>query len=216
MGWLIALGILTALAVLPMGIDVQYDEDGFLVNLVVWKLKLLLYPKPKQEKKQELKKEAASAPVEEPLPQPPQPPKPAPEKKEKNGGSLLDFLPFVKLALDFLGDFRRKLRLDILNVKLTLAGGDPADLALNYGRTWAAIGNLQPQLERLFVIKKRDIQVQCDFTAPQTSILAHIRLTITLGRTLGLLAVYGVRALKEFLTFKNKRKGGKENEPEVT
>jgi hypothetical protein len=89
-----------------------------------------------------------------------------------------------------------------------MAGGDPCDLAVNYGRAWAAVGNLLPQLEKWFVIKKRDIEVECDFEASQTLVIAHLDLTITLGRLLATALVYGVKALIEFLKIKNKRKGG--------
>ena len=109
-----------------------------------------------QDLKFDLSQAAAEpAPEEENLPKPPQPPKTPKEKKPKaeKGGSLLDFLPLVKIALDFLGDFRRKLRLDNLYLRLILAGSDPCDLAVNYGRAWAALGNLMPQLEKWFVIK---------------------------------------------------------------
>ena len=82
------------------------------------------------------------------------------EKAEKKkGGKVTDFLPLVKVALDFLGDFRRKLRIKHLELQLCMAGDDPCDLALNYGKAWAAVGNLIPQLERFFVIKKRDFSV---------------------------------------------------------
>ena len=214
MSWLIALGVVVLLAVLPLGVDVKYDEDGIFVKIIAWKLAILLYPRPKKEKKvgkskKETRQEESAAP-EEPLPQPPQKPEQEPVKKEKQGGSLLDFLPFVKLAFRFLGDFRRKLRLEILEVKLTMAGEDPYDLAVNYGRTWAAIGNLVPQLERFFVIQKRDIQVQCDFTGTKTLILAHLRMTITLGRMLSLVVVYIARAVMEYLNYNKKRKGGAE------
>ena len=114
----------------------------------------------------------------------------------------------MKEALRFLGDFRRKLRVDVLEMKLIMASDDPCDLAVNYGRAWAAVGNLLPQLERLFVIKKRDIQVECDFTASETLVIARLDLTITLGRLLAAVVVFGVRALKEFLKIKKKRKGG--------
>ena len=220
MGGLITLGILALLAVLPLGVDVNYDEDGVRVCVAVWKFSVLVYPRPKKEKKRvsqrQQQEEQSAVPAEEPLPQPPQPPRQPDAKKEKKGGSLLDFLPFVKLALKFLDDFRRKLRLDVLEVKLTMAGDDPADAAENYGRIWAAIGNFQPQLERWLVIKKRDIQVRCDFTTNKSTILAHIRMTITLGRILALAVVYALRALKEYFIFTKKRKGGAVNEPEVT
>lgn len=99
-----------------------------------------------------------------------------------------------------------------LEARVILSGDDPCDLAVNYGRIWAAIGNLMPRLERFLVIKKRDIDVQCDFTAEETLVTARLDVTITLGRLLGLAVVYGVRALKESINLKKKRKGGAENE----
>ena len=96
----------------------------------------------------------------------------------------------------------------MLELKLIMAADDPCDLAVNYGRAWAAVGNLMPRLERVLVIKKRDIEVECDFEANQTRVIARLDLTITLGRIIGTAVVYGVEALIEFLKIKNKRKGG--------
>lgn len=210
MGWLITLGILVLLAVLPLGVRVRYDEDGVRLDVKAGLLKILILPakkKPagKAEKKKPVKetKAASSTP-------PATGSKSAakPEEKPKKGGSVLDFLPLVRVALNLLNDFRRKLRVERLELKIILAGGDPAKLAINYGRTWAAVGNLMPQLERILVIKKRDINIECDFTAPETLITARVDVTITLGRLLGLLALYGFRGIKEFLNIRKKRKGG--------
>lgn len=214
MGWLIALGVVVLLAVLPLGVSAKYNAEGALVRVILGPIRLTVFPRPKKEKKpkEQAPKETEPKPkeTESPRPQnPAPPPKPAEEKpKEEKGGSLLDFLPLVKVALDFLGDFRRKLRVNDLELKIIMAGGDPASLAINYGRAWAAIGNLLPQLERLFVIKKRDVEVECDFTASETLIFTRLDLTITLGRLLSLAVCYGIRALKEFLNIKKKRKGG--------
>ena len=212
MGLWITLGILTLLAILPLGVRVHYDADGPLVKIVLGPLKLTVFPRPKKEPKQ--KKKSEEKPVkkqnaEDNLPKPPQPPpEPKPKKEKKQGGSLKDFFPFVKLAFDFLGDFRRKLRLNELYLRLILASEDPCDLAINYGKTWTAVGNLIPALERWFVIQKRDVEVECDFTASETKIIARLEITITLGRLLSLVAVYACRGLKEFFVFRNKRKGG--------
>ena len=78
-----------------------------------------------------------------------------PEAKKKKGGSLQDFLPVLDRVLDFLSAFRRKLRIKHLELTLILGGGDPCDLAINYGRGWAALGNLVPLLDQAFVIKNR-------------------------------------------------------------
>ena len=214
MGWWITLGILTLLALVPVGVRVCYDAEGPLVKLVLGPVKLTLFPgpkkdqKPEKEKKEQLSKRKAKKTAEEAnLPKPPQPPA---EKKPKGkkGGSLKDFLPFVKLAFDFLGDFRRKLRMKELYLRLILASSDPCDLAVNYGKTWTAVGNFLPALERWFVIQKRDVEVECDFTASETKVIARLEITMTLGRLLSLAAVYAVRGLKEFIVFRNKRKGG--------
>ena len=212
MGWWITLGVVTLLAILPLGVRVCYDSAGPLVKVALGPVKIKVYPRPKktEKPKKETKKqpEAAPAPEEAHLPKPPQPPaSKTPPKKEK-GGSLKDFLPFVKLGLDFLGDFRRKLRVKQLYLRLILAGEDPCDLAVNYGKTWTAVGSLIPALERWFVIKNRDVEVACDFTASETLVVARLEITITLGRLLSLAAVYAVRGIREFIVFRNKRKGG--------
>ena len=209
MGVLFSAVVLLALAVIPLGVRIRYNDAGFLLRVIAGPVKITVFPrkkKPKKQKTKQKKQKAGKRPEStDSGDTPPQPPKPVPEPKEK-GGSLTRFLPLVKLGLKFLGDFRRKLRVDNLFLRLILAGDDPCDLAVNYGRAWAAVGNLMPQLERLFVIKKRDIQVECDFTAEEISVIAHVDITITLGRLLTLAVVYGICVLFEFLSMK--RKGG--------
>ena len=211
MGIWIAAAIVLILAVLPLGVCIRYNDAGFLLKVIAGPLKITVFPRKRKQKKQKKKpdqvkkgQQIESSASEE---KPPRPPEAQPEQKEK-GGSLTRFLPLIKLGLRFLGDFRRKLRLDNLYLRLLLAGDDPCDLAVNDGRIWAAVGNLMPRLERLFVIKKRDIQVECDFAASETCVVAHLDITITLGRLLVLALVYGVRVLIEFLSMK--RKGGGE------
>lgn len=212
MGWLIALGIAAALAVLPLGVSMIYNGSGPLVRILAGPVKWKVYPrspKPKKEKKKKETADSRSAEMEKDLPKPPKPPKNQKGKQPaQKGGSLTDFIPLVKLGIRFLGDLRRKLRVDRLELRLVLAGDDPCDLAVNYGRTWAAAGNLLPALDRWFVIKKKNVEVACDFAGDQTLVTARMDLTITLGRLLWLLVAYAIRALKEYLTIQKKRKGG--------
>lgn len=225
MGWLMTLGIVVLLAVIPLGVCVTYDAAGAVIRVIAGPIKITVFPLPRKQKKENKKKQpnktGQTASVEEPdqpEPKPPRPPAP-PKKKKANGekgGSLLDFLPLVKLAFAFLGDFRRKLRLNNLYLKLIMAADDPCDLAVNYGRIWAAVGNLLPRLEKIFVIKKRDIQVECDFTASETLVIVRLDVTITLGRLLALVLLYAIRALTQFLKIMKKRKGGAQNESKTS
>ena len=174
-----------------------------------------LYTEKKKKPEKEKAKPAVTEvpPAEDPIPPAPAPrssvaPEPKKKEKKEQGGSWTDFLPLVKVALDFLTGLRRRLRVNVLELKLILAGGDPCNLAVSYGRAWAALGNLMPQLDRFFVIRKRDVEVECDFTASKTLVIARLDITLTLGRLLALVVVIAFRALIIFLQIKKKRKGG--------
>ena len=205
MGWLIFLAILIGLGCVPLGVRLRYDEDGPLAAVLLGRLPIVLYPLPGWLKKltSREKKDGEKKPKKE---------KPKKEKPPKDtvgeapqGGSWKKFLPLVRLGLHFLGDFRRKLRVNRLVLRLTLAGDDPCDLAVNYGRAWAAVGNLLAAMQRAFVIQKRDVEVQCDFLGEETKVVFAMDLTITLGRVLGLLVKYGIRAVKILLKMKNQK-----------
>lgn len=202
MGWLIAAGVLTLLAVMPVGATVRYDADGLLLKLVIGPVKLTLIPGKKKKPKEEKPVKKKQTPQEK------RPGKPA-AKEKKKGGSLMRFQGIVREALAFLGAFRRRLLVRNLQMELTLAGGDPCDLAVNYGRAWAALGNLMPQLERFLRIRKRNLEVACDFCADQTVITAYLDIVISIGRLLAITVWYGIRILREFLKLKNLSKGGK-------
>ena len=222
MGWLITLLILTALAILPLGASIIYDEDGAVVRVIAGPVKIKVFPLPKKDKKPEKKpkkekksknEKTSSKKQEKSNKQTQTSGKTETEAKKKKGGPITDFLPLVKVLLKFLDGFRRKLRLNVLELKLIMAADDPCDLAVNYGKAWAAVGNLMPQLERVFVIQKRNIEVECDFTADKTLVIARLDLTITLGRILGLVFLLIGRAIVELIKIVLKRKGGAVNEP---
>jgi hypothetical protein len=200
MGWLIAAGVLILLAILPLGVSIKYDSEGPRIYAAIGPIRYKVFPgkkkenKPEAEKTEKAQKENKTSGKK--------------EGSQRTGGKLSDLLPLVRLALDFLVTFRKKLRVNWLELKLIMAADDPCDLAVNYGRAWTAVGNLLPRLEKLFVIKKRNIEVECDFEAAQTRVIARLDLTITLGRLLATVLVYGGKAGLEFMKINKKRKGG--------
>lgn len=189
MGWIIGLSIAALLLSMPLGVGASYNADGGALWLTVGLLKIPLLPRAKsKEKRKKPEKEKV--------------------KKEETGGSYTDLLPLIENVIALLSDLRRKLVITKLRGKLILAGGDPCDLGVNYGRAWAAMGTLIPLLEQIFVIKKRDLSVECDFTADTTLVIFYIHGRITLIRLLTIVVVHGVSILKKYFTIMNNRKGG--------
>lgn len=209
MGWIITLGILVLLAILPLGATVRYNSEGISLKVIAGPIRIPILPAkkkdPEEVKKKKEKKTAEKA-------KKPKAEKTAAKKKEEKpkekGGPITDFLPLVKTALKLLNTFRKKLRIKHLDLKLIMAGDDPCDLAINYGKANAALGNLWPMLEKCFVIKKRDVEIECDFEYSETVIVARADITITLGWLLGILIYYGLLAVKQYISISNKRKGG--------
>lgn len=193
MGWLIALAVIAALLLLPLGVSASYDSEGAKAAIAFGPVRVPVYPGKKKDKSKEKPKKEVTTPKTD---------------GKKSGGPVTDFIPIVRLILQLLNDFRGKLRVNLLELNVILAGGDPSDLAQNYGKAWAALGNLWPQLERFLVIKKRDVKLQCDFEADKTLVTARLVLTITVWRILSLGLRHGIKILKEFLAISKKRKGG--------
>ena len=88
-----------------------------------------------------------------------------------------------------------------------VAAGQQEDVYKRQGQAWAAVGALMPALDRLFVIKKRDICPILDYNREQMSVDAHLILTITIGRALAL----GLKAGLGFLKLLNDSKKGGAN-----
>ena len=68
MGWLITLGILTLLAILPLGVSVKYNADGPLVRLILGPVRMTVVPAKKKsdtKKKKKPKKKAEEKPVKQ-------------------------------------------------------------------------------------------------------------------------------------------------------
>ena len=208
---LVILAVLVLIGCIPVGVDAAYGEGGVLLSAKIGFFRLQILPakpkKPKKPKKAMKSKQQKPAASSAPSAAPDAPAEPAAKKKLALPGGLNGILRLVNLALSTLGDLRRKLRVEELTLHVTFAGDDPADAALHYGQAWAAVGALRPALDRLFVIKKRDICPILDYNREQMSVDAHLILTITIGRALAL----GLKAGLGFLKLLNDSKKGGAN-----
>ena len=52
MGWLITLGVLFLVAILPIGVRIRYNSDGALLKLIAGPVKITLFPRPSKKKKE--------------------------------------------------------------------------------------------------------------------------------------------------------------------
>ena len=147
MAWLIVFAVVLLLGLLPISVHAEYNQE-VAAQLLIGPVRLMRYPrnakKPESNKPGKQKRSGGNFESYE-------------TKNKQNSSSLSDLLSVARIVIDFLGDFKRKLIVKDLQLHVLIAGEDPCDVAVNYGRAWAALGNLMPQLERHFLIKKRDL-----------------------------------------------------------
>lgn len=189
---LVIFAVLVLIGCIPVGVDARYSADGVFLTAKLGPFRLQLLPQ-KPKKKPKKRKPQQKQPKKTPAKAEPQEKKPNPLLS----GGVDGLMQLLDLAFDMLGDLRRKLRVNELTLYVLIGGADdPAKAAMGYGRAWAAIGAITPSLERLFVIKKRDIRPALDYTISNTQIDAHLVTTITIGRSLALALRAGIRFLK--------------------
>lgn len=197
----VVLGLLLLALLLPAGVRVLYSEGGLLLKLIYGPLRIQLLPaKKKQPKKEKAKKDKKSGKKKESKKEPAKT-----ESKEKKGGKLSAIMEYVPPILDFLQDLRVRLKVRRLILYVCLGGSDPCDTALLYGKLTAGAGGLIAMLEQWFRIKKRDIQVFCDFMEDETKVYADVDVVICPGRLLWLLLRYGWKLLRIFLKQNSKK-----------
>ena len=200
---LVILAVLVLIGCIPVGGDVRYDENGAVIKVKAGPIRIRILPKKDKPKKKKAKKTKPK--TENPKKETAK--KPAVEGEKKKSPLLANGIDSVfellEIGTDTLGNLRRKLRLEELQLYVTFGGDDPARSAVSYGRAWAVIGAITPYLERIFVIKKRDIQPVFQYNNQKMQVKAHLVLTITIGRIFSLGLRAGIRFLKFLI--KNKK-----------
>lgn len=203
MGWRIVLWILFALCalialvlLLPVGIRIRYCDGILKLWYTVGPVRLLRYPEAANARvKRKKSKINIRTVLDEPI-----------KANRKYDSVLGDFWAELKTTLGLVWHLRPKLRIKRLVLKLHLAGDEPASLAMEYGGAWAAIGNLLPLLEEAFTLKKRQLDVDCDFSGGATTLDAKLDITIGLGRLLWCLVRYSMDTIENAETKHTERR----------
>jgi len=185
--------VLSVLLFTPIRILASYEGGEIEAELSAAFLRIPLYPLP--EKKDKDKDKDKEPPVEAP-------------KKEKKKFSInadqifytLEKLPpILGTVLKGVG---RRIRISPLRLYVLVAGADPADTAVLYGRLYAALEAGLPVLHRVLRIKEQDIRLFPDFQQDRMDCIARVGISIRLWDILWIALRAGTSLLAWFLAFR--------------
>lgn len=188
---ILAVVILILLLILftPLGVSADYAGGQFSAAARVLCFDVPVYPRPeKPDKSAKPKKEK----------------KPKPEKqaagekgKEKKFEITKEMLPdLLKLAVNTLSRFRRKLTVNRFVLHVIVGSSDPYDAVMTYGTINYAVATVGSAAGHAFNVKKSDVQTGVDFSSESFTVEAGVTITINLARILAVAAVAGVGFLK--------------------
>lgn len=185
--------VLFLLGQVRVGLRGEYTASGLKVWARLGALKIQLLPwrkkKPAREKK--------------PLPKPVQKGK---EKPKTLPGGALDYArELLPLALEAAGRFRRKLRVDCLELEIQAGASDPADAAMVYGYANAVLGAFWLPLTQAFQVKDGSARVKLEFESAHTTLYARGSMSLKIGQTLWLGIYFGLKGLKKLAAVKGRR-----------
>lgn len=163
--------VLAVLLLIPLHLRVSYEAGALRVWLRYASKTITLYPSgEKKEDKPEPVDQNTNKPKEE---------KPKKEKTKPNWEQIsysLDVLPQVLLrALRRTG---RRIVISPLKLHLLVAGIDPADTAVLYGKLQGILAAALPPLHKAVRIKEQDIRVFLDFCEERIDCIADLGVRI--------------------------------------
>lgn len=137
--------------------------------------------------------------------------RPVKEAEIKERGAALElFWELLDMFLEVGSRFKRKLCIDLFQVRLTWGAADPADAAIGYGRAQGVLHTILPLLEVNFQVKETAATVDIDYTLEKPTVYVKVMCSLTLmqAATLGVYA--GRKALEGYLRHKRNHKPKKE------
>ena len=214
---LILLLLILLIFFVPYGVDAAYEEGVLTVRVKAGPLRFTLLPKKpltekqlarrqKKKGKAEAKKKAAEArktgEKKKPSGKTPKGTDETITVKEKRPFDLDFILALVKMGIHAIRRFFRSFSIDYLKVHYTVAGGDPYNVAMQYGRLCAAVEELPALCGSAIRIKRRDIAIGSDFVETKPAVNARIVLSLQLYKIVHLAVAF----LTEYIGWKIKNR----------
>ncbi len=199
MRWLfIVAGVLAAfwlLGQLRVGAGMEYRREGFSLWVQVGAWKIHILPLRKKKRTPKIKKKSSA----------PRPLQPEP-LTQRVGGALAYVQALLPVLLQAVGRIREKIRVDKLELQVTVGGEDPADTALRYGQANAVLGALWGTLNAAFDVRDGHASVRIDNVTQEPALYAAASLTLKLGQAVWMGLYFGFKALGTLLSVQNRKK----------
>ena len=196
---LIVLAIIVAvfwlIGCIRLGGRLSFDDKGFFVWVLAGPAKIQVVPLPPKKPDSKPKKPKKEKPKKPKPEKPKKPPKPKKPKPEGQPGTVQRLLSLIPTVLEAVGRLRSRIQIDEFDLDLHWGGSDAASIAIGYGQANAIIGSIWPTIEKSFVVKHCDINIDMDYGRTSPAVEVAAAFTITIGQVVSIAVSYAIRLL---------------------
>ena len=176
---------LALIALLPLGFVLSWGAEGLSLDLRLGALRFRVFPSRRAGRRGSGGGGAASGKK---------------KKRKTSGGAsgigLRDLPELAELALDALGRFRRRARIDELTLHLVFGGANGDGTVLLYGGINALLSSLLPAFHRAFRVRREDIQTAMDFELDRNICELRVAAVWRIGSLVRILFAAGLAFLR--------------------
>ncbi len=193
---LIVLGCVLVLSVtllsLRVHVQMEYAENGLLVQVRGACFHFTIIPASKKRKKKKKKPKTAEKELDGAVQDVP----------SKKGGSLSKFRGLLSLGLEMLGTLAKRIQIDYLRVHYVIAGQpDPAKAALQYGGVCVGGGAICILLEQHMKVKERNVSAEVDFCSESSVISIAASCSLRIGQAI----MIALKLFKGYMSWKKQQ-----------
>ena len=174
-GWLVTAAVLGLLLSAKVGVNLKWENGTALLKVRVGFLRFSLSTN-KRTKRSRNKKNGDNQTIK----------KEAKEKKPAMKKWARAFLLRWRDVLLLLGKILRSPQLELLRLRITVGNKDPEKCAMQYGKLCAGLSAGLPFVEQQFSIRKKDIDVNCNFALLKNEIYAETEATVRIYEVLAI------------------------------
>ncbi|MCL2085312.1 MAG: hypothetical protein FWH06_08680, partial [Oscillospiraceae bacterium] len=175
---LVLLAVTFCVMTTRVGVYARFGSKGFTLKLVIGVFSLPLGGKPKKpRKKRERRRGLGKGGTEEAeKSKEAKPPKPAWKILEQ-----FDRRKLTRACFRIVDRFLRIPRVDILELRLTVASSEPHKAAVLYGRVCAALGAALPVVNKRLRVRRQKVITGLDFERTRMEAEGRVKITVRVG-----------------------------------
>lgn len=180
-------------------IRIGFKDNDFFVTLRYLFYRKQILPEKEKTQRQLLRDEAKKQKREAKKEKKEQKNQPDPQEKVKSEKGGLSFDAVISLIGEIgriLRDLLHKIRIKPCKLHISVATGDAATTAINYGRICAGLSMFEAVMKNTFGEFKSDFSAECDYLGEKMRVEADIKILLRPSALLGLGAKAVVRMLK--------------------